>query len=109
MSLAARNDQLFMVSAGTKPRYLGGAIAKVLRQRGELELQAVGAAAVNQAVKGMCVACEYLRGEGIDAHFRPLFKEIGGPDSRNDLTIITAVRFLVEARPCPKENPSCSD
>jgi stage V sporulation protein S len=72
---------------------VAGAIAGVLRERGEVDVQVIGAAALNQAVKAIAIARSYVAGEGIDPICIPGFKdiEINGEGR-------TAIRIRVEDR-----------
>lgn len=81
------------VSAQSKPKSVAGALAAVLREKGTVEMQAVGAGAVNQAVKGIAIARGYVAPNGIDLVCIPAFAEIkiNGEDR-------TAIRFIVEGR-----------
>ena len=51
------------VSAKSNPNSVAGALAAVLRERPSVELQAVGAGAINQAVKAVAIARSYLAGQ----------------------------------------------
>ena len=46
------------VSGKSRPNAVAGAIAALLRSQGEVEVQAIGPAAVNQAVKAIAIARE---------------------------------------------------
>lgn len=61
------------VGGQTDPTKLGGAIAHGVRRREAVVLDAIGAAAVNQAVKGLAVAREMLAEDGIDVAMVPEF------------------------------------
>ena len=52
--------EVLRVSANSSPSSVAGAIASVMRTSGEVEVQAVGAGAVNQAVKSIAIARGYL-------------------------------------------------
>jgi stage V sporulation protein S len=84
------------VSAQSKPKSVAGAMAAVLREKGSVEVQAVGAGAVNQAVKGMAIARGFVAPNGIDLVCIPAFTEIliGGEER-------TAIRFIIEGRQGP--------
>jgi stage V sporulation protein S len=84
---------LLKVSAWSNPKSVAGAIAGVLRERGEVYVQVIGAAALNQAVKAIAIARSYVASEGIDPICIPAFQdiEIGG-EAR------TAIRIFVEDR-----------
>ncbi|HOU32211.1 MAG TPA: stage V sporulation protein S [Synergistaceae bacterium] len=85
--------EVLKVSAGSQPKSVAGAIAAVLRETGALEIQAVGAGAVNQAVKSIAIARGYVAPNGIDLICIPTFSriDIGGEER-------TAIRFQVEKR-----------
>ncbi|MCL6580553.1 MAG: stage V sporulation protein S [Firmicutes bacterium] len=84
---------ILKVSAQSKPKAVAGALAAVLREKGSVEIQAVGAGAVNQAVKGIAIARGYVAPNGIDLVCIPAFAEIEiGGENR------TAIRFIVEGR-----------
>lgn len=85
---------LIKVSARSRSTAVAGAIAGVIRQHRFAEVQAIGAGAVNQAVKALAIARGYLQRDNIDIVCTPYFTEvdIDGQDR-------TAVRFRVEPRP----------
>lgn len=62
------------VKANTNVNKLAGAIAGFVREEGKAELQAIGAAAVNQAVKAVITARGYLIPSGIDIAITPSFQ-----------------------------------
>ena len=81
------------VSAQSKPKSEAGALAAVLRDRGSVELQAVGAGAVNQAVKAIAIARGFVAPNGIDLVSVPAFSEIDIEGEER-----TAIKFIVEPR-----------
>jgi len=64
------------VSAGSRSTAVAGAIAGVIRERGRAEVQAIGAGAVNQAVKATIIARGYLAQDGIDIICVPSFTDV---------------------------------
>jgi stage V sporulation protein S len=64
-------------AATSRTSSLAGAIAGVIRQDGYAEAQAIGAGAVNQAIKALVLANSYLKEEGIRIAFRPEFVDVG--------------------------------
>jgi len=68
--------QYVKVSATSRPPSVAGAIAGFVRDRGKAEVQAIGAGAVNQAVKALAIARLYLQKEGIDVVCNIRFLEI---------------------------------
>lgn len=83
------------VSAKSNPNSVAGALAAVLRERPTAELQAVGAGAINQAVKAIAIARSYLRSNGIDLACVPSFidVEING-NERTGLSLAVERRDL---------------
>jgi stage V sporulation protein S len=61
------------VSAKSNPNAVAGALAAVMRERDVAEIQAVGAGAINQAVKAVAIARSYLRESEIDVVCIPSF------------------------------------
>ncbi|HWI60298.1 MAG TPA: stage V sporulation protein S [Symbiobacteriaceae bacterium] len=85
--------EVLKVSATSKPKSVAGALAAVLREKGSAEVQAVGAGAVNQAVKAIAIARGYVAPNGIDLVTVPAFAEITIENEER-----TAIRFIVEPR-----------
>jgi stage V sporulation protein S len=82
---------LLKVSGHSRPSAVAGAIAGIIRTGGPAEMQAIGAAAINQAVKAIAIARSYLRDEQVAITFIPAFTEVlidGAPH--------TAIHLLVE-------------
>jgi len=81
------------VSAKSNPNSVAGALAGVLRERGAAEIQAVGAGAINQAIKAVAIARGFVAPSGMDLVCIPAFTEISiNGDER------TAIRLIVEPR-----------
>jgi stage V sporulation protein S len=81
------------VSAESRTSAVAGAIAGVMREHRRAEVQAIGAGAVNQAVKAVAIARGYLHEDGLDVICIPEFTtiEIEGRER-------TAIRLTVEPR-----------
>jgi len=84
---------IIRVAAQSRSTAVAGAIAGVVREHGRAEIQAIGAGAVNQAVKAAAIARGFLALDGIDVVCIPTFSdvEIGGQER-------TAIRIAVEPR-----------
>ncbi len=82
--------QTLRVSAKSKPNTVAGAIAGVIREEGEVEVQTVGAAALNQAVKAVAIARGFLISSGTDLVCVPSFSDIEIDGNER-----TAIRLLV--------------
>jgi stage V sporulation protein S len=85
---------IIKVSAKSRTSSVAGAIAGVMRDEQRVEVQAIGAGAVNQAVKAIVVAKGYLADEGVDIICTPSFVEVTIDGQER-----TAVRLVVEPRP----------
>ena len=82
--------ELLKVSAKSNPNLVAGAIAGLTRENKEVELQAIGAGSVNQAIKAIAVARAYLEEDAIRIACIPGFAEIAlGEETR------TAMKFTV--------------
>ena len=81
------------VSARSRTASVAGAIAGVVRESKKAEVQAIGAGAVNQAVKAIAIARGYLLEEGVDVICVPQFVEVDIDDQER-----TALRITVEPR-----------
>jgi len=81
------------VSTKSNPNSVAGAMAGVLRQVGSVEVQVVGAGALNQAIKAMAIARGYVAAAGIDLVCIPSFADIEIDGERR-----TAIRLVIEDR-----------
>lgn len=60
----------------TEPNKMAGMIAEMIKQGKKLSIQAVGAGAVNQAIKSIAVARRYTVDQGIDLYVIPAFADV---------------------------------
>ena len=81
------------VSSHSSPASVAGAIAGMIKDGSKVELQAVGAGAVNQAVKAIAISRGFLSPIGIEIACIPAFADIV-----IDGEYRTAIRFAVERR-----------
>jgi stage V sporulation protein S len=84
---------ILKVSAQSNPKSVAGALAAVVREKGTAEVQAVGAGAVNQAIKAIAISRGFVAPNGIDLVAIPAFAEITIDGEER-----TAIRFIVEPR-----------
>jgi stage V sporulation protein S len=84
---------IIKVSAESRTSAVAGAIAGVIREHGRAEVQAIGAGAVNQAVKATAIARGYLHEEGIDVVCLPEFTSVDIDGKER-----TAIRLVIEPR-----------
>src|ERR1043165_4788020 len=97
----SEKPDVIKVVAKSRSTAVAGAIAAVMREHHYAEVQAIGAGAVNQAVKALAIARGYLGRDEIDIVFTPYFTEV-----QIDGQERTAVRFSVEPRPVGWESRS---
>lgn len=84
---------IIRVAAQSKSTAVAGAIAGVIREHGRAEVQAIGAGAVNQAVKAAAIARGFLALEGLDVVCIPTFADVTiGSQER------TAIRLTILPR-----------
>jgi len=97
---------LIKVSSTSRTAAVAGAIAGVVRENQRAEVQAIGAGAVNQAVKAIILATGYLRLDGIQVCFVPEFADVTIEDK-----IRTAIKLTVEPVQAPiiSEAPGLPD
>jgi len=67
---------IIKVASHSRTSLVAGAIAGVYRENECAEVQAIGAGAVNQAVKAVIIAKGYLAEEGTHIIFTPAFVEV---------------------------------
>ncbi len=81
------------VSSKSNPNSVAGALVAVLREQGYVEIQAVGAGALNQAVKAIAIARGFVAPSGTDLICAPAFADIVIAGEGR-----TAIKLLVEKR-----------
>ena len=84
---------ILKVSSKSNPNSVAGALAGVLRASGSAEMQAVGAGALNQAVKAVAIARGFVAPHGIDLICMPALTEI-----EIDGVQRTGMKLIVEPR-----------
>ncbi|MCK7481646.1 MAG: stage V sporulation protein S [Anaerolineales bacterium] len=85
--------EMIKVSANSRTSAVAGAIAGVVREHKRAEVQAIGAGAVNQAVKALVLATGYLKNDGLDVICIPEFVDVTIEDK-----VRTAIKIVVEPR-----------
>ena len=84
---------LLKVSSRSNPNAVAGAFAGVIREQGRVEVQVVGAGALNQAVKAVAIARSMLLAQQIELVCIPAFTEIEIDEQPR-----TAIQLIVERR-----------
>ncbi len=85
--------EVLKVSSTSQPKSVAGAIAAIVRNDNGVEIQTIGAGAVNQAVKSVAIARGYVAPNGIDLVCVPAFSQL-----EVDGEIKTSIRFAVGKR-----------
>ena len=80
------------VGGSSKPSGVAGAISAVIRAERQVQVQAIGAQAVNQAVKAIAIARNYLEEDGLDLICQPSFLKLVLQEEER-----TAILFSVRA------------
>ena len=81
------------VSTKSNPNSVAGALAGVMREKGGAEIQAIGAGALNQAIKSVAIARGFVAPGGIDLVCVPAFTDIQIEGEER-----TAIKLIVEPR-----------
>jgi len=84
---------IIKVKANSRTAAVAGAIAGVVREHNRADVQAIGAGAINQAVKALVLARGYLAEDGIIVVCIPEFIDVDIEGK-----IRTAIRLSVEPR-----------
>lgn len=85
--------EVLKVSAKSNPNSVAGALAGVVREKGSAEIQAIGAGAINQAVKSVAIARGFVAPSGVDLICIPAFTDISIEGEER-----TAIKFIVQPR-----------
>lgn len=85
--------EVLKVSAKSSPNSVAGALAGVIRERGSAEIQAIGAGAINQAIKAIAIARGFVAPSGIDLICVPAFTDINIDGEER-----TAIKLIVGPR-----------
>ena len=85
--------EVLKVSSKSKPNSVAGALANAFREKQTVEIQAVGAGSLNQAIKAIAIARGYVAPTGKDLICIPAFSDmmIDGEER-------TAIKLIVESR-----------
>lgn len=84
-------NETLKISSKSNPNSVAGAIAGLLNEKNKVELQAVGAGAVNQAVKAIAIARGFVASLGIDLICIPAFSIVNIEHEDR-----TAIKFIVK-------------
>ena len=85
--------ELLKISSKSNPNTVAGAIAANIKESGKSELQAIGAGAINQAIKAIAIARGFVAPSGIDLICVPAFAEVTVENEGK-----TGIKLIVEPR-----------
>lgn len=69
-------ENVLKISSKSEPNLVAGAIAGLIKEYDKAELHAIGAGALNQAIKSIAVARGYVAPSGMDLVCVPAFMEV---------------------------------
>lgn len=81
------------VSSKSNPSSVAGALANVFREKNSVEIQAVGAGAINQAIKAIAIARGFVAPSGKNLVCTPAFQDISIDGEER-----TAIKLIVETK-----------
>lgn len=84
--------EVLKVSTKSNPNAVAGALAGVLREEKSVELQSIGAGALNQAIKAVAIARGFMAPSGVDLICIPAFADITIDGEER-----TAIKLIIES------------
>ena len=85
--------EILKISAKSSPNGVAGAIAGLVKENGKVEMQAIGAGAINQAIKAVAIARGFVAPSGVELTCTPSFTEVTIDNEEK-----TGIRFTVEPK-----------
>lgn len=85
--------EVLKVSSKSNPNAVAGALAGIIREKGNAEIQVIGAGAINQALKAVAIARGFVAPSGIDLVCVPAFTEVSIHGETR-----TAMKLIVEPK-----------
>lgn len=85
------NNETLKISSKSNPNAIAGAIAGMIKEKGRVEMQAIGAGAINQSMKAVAIARSYVAANGIDLVCIPAFCIVKVEDEDK-----TGMKFIVK-------------
>lgn len=84
------NNNILKISTKSNPNSVAGAIAGLIKEKGRVEMQAIGAGALNQAIKAIAIARGFVAPLGVELICIPAFTEVKIEDDER-----TGIKILV--------------
>ena len=85
--------EILKVSSKSNPSSVAGAIANVFKEKNTVEIQSVGAGAINQAIKAIAIARGFVAPSGKNLICTPAFSDISIDGEER-----TAIKLIVESK-----------
>ncbi len=85
--------EIIKVGSKSNPNKVAGALANVLRENDIVEVQTIGAGALNQGIKAIAIARGFMAPSGKNIHCTPTFV-----DAKIDGNLKTAIKLIVEVK-----------
>lgn len=85
--------ELIKVATNSSSSKVAGSLATIMREQKSVEIQVIGAGALNQAIKAIAIARGFLVSSGIDIVVIPSFKEVMVNNNEK-----TAIKLRIEKR-----------
>ena len=85
--------EILKVSSKSNPNSVAGALANSFRENGHVEIQAIGAGALNQAIKAIAIARGFVTPSGDDIVVTPAFSDVIINDEQK-----TAMKLILESK-----------
>ena len=91
--LGGKEMEVLKISSKSNPNSVAGAIAGLVKESTRAEMQAIGAGALNQAIKAVAIARGFVAPAGVDLICIPAFAEVQveGEDR-------TGIKLIIESR-----------
>lgn len=85
--------EILKISSKSNPNSVAGAIAGLVKESNKAEMQAIGAGALNQAIKGVAIARGFVAPSGKNLICIPAFQDIMVDGEER-----TAIKLIIEAK-----------
>ena len=85
--------EIIKVSSKSNSNKVAGALANALREKNQVEMQAIGAGALNQAIKSIAIARGFVAPSGKNIVCTPTFV-----DAKIEGSLKTAIKLIVQVK-----------
>ncbi len=88
-----KNMEILKVGSKSNPNSVAGALSNLLKEKNNVEIQAIGAGALNQAIKAVAIARGFVAPTGLNLVCIPAFTDIVIDGEER-----TAIKLIIEAK-----------